>query len=133
MSIGSARKIAIGALIMAAALILCGCASITENTHAYLGVPHLAPTNPNSVQVFASEPKQPKLRLGEIILSVEGNPPRQKLEDRLKAAAAQLGADGVFIAGDRTHIYPLVYWDWWGPQTSEDWHRIIVAVAFKSQ
>jgi hypothetical protein len=127
------KQIAVWTPLLAAALILCGCATISENTHAYLGSPHLQPTNPASVQILALEPKQPKERLGEIVLSVEGNPSRQKLEEKLKAAAAQLGADGVFIVSDKTHIYPVTYWDCWGPATSEDWRRLIVAVAFKNQ
>jgi len=122
-----------GMVTMVLATVLCGCASVYESTHAYLGVSQLAPTNPDSVRIFASEPKQPKLRLGEIVLSVEGNPSRQDLERRLKVNAARLGADGVFIATDRMHIYPVTYWDWWGPQSSEYWHRVIVGVAFKFQ
>jgi hypothetical protein len=51
----------------------------------------------------------------------------------MKAAAAKLGADGVFIASDQTHIYPMVYWDYWGPATDEDWNRVIVGVAFKNK
>ncbi len=131
MNMALIKRIALGAPMLAAMMIFCGCASISENTHAYLGSPHLPPTKPDAVQVLAAEPKQPKERLGEIILSVDGNPSRQKLENKLKAAAAQLGADGVFIVSDKTHIYPITYWDCWGPATSEDWHRLIVGVAFK--
>ena len=120
-------------LPLAAGILLAGCATISENTHAYLGSPHYGPTPPNTVQVLAGEPKQPVIRLGEIILSVDGNPSREKLEQKLRVAAAQLGADGVYIASDRTHIYPLVYWDWYGPATDEDWHRLIVGVAFKNK
>jgi len=112
---------------------LCGCAGISENTHAYLGSPQFAPTRPAEVQIYPTEPKQAKQLLGEIILSTDGNPPRQKLEDKLKTAAARLGADGVYIASDKTHIFPVVYWDYWGPTSDEDWHRLIVGVAFKNK
>jgi hypothetical protein len=81
-----------GVLIMSAALIFSGCSSISENTHAYLGSPQLVPTKPDTVQVFMSEPKQPKERLGEVILSVEGNPSREKLEQKFRVEAAKLGA-----------------------------------------
>lgn len=131
MNIALTKRIIIGVPILAAMLILCGCASISENTHAYLGSTRYSPTKPDIVQIFAAEPTQPKERLGEIILSIDGNPSRQKVENKLKAAAAQLGADGVFIVSDKTHIYPIVYWDWWGPVPGEDWHRLIVGVAFK--
>jgi hypothetical protein len=118
---------------MLAALMLCGCATIYENTHAYIGSPQLAPTSPTNVRIFAAEPKQPMDRLGEVILSIDGNPPRQKVENKLKVAAAKLGADGVYIASDRTHIYPMVYYDYWGPVSEEDWHRLVVGVAFKNK
>lgn len=126
-------RIAILVLMGACALLFTGCASISETTHAYIGLPEIAPTTPDTVQVYAAEPKQPKDRLGEIILSIDGNPARQKIEQSLKIAAARLGADGVFVVSDKTHIYPMVYWDYWGPETSEDWHRLIVAVAFKNK
>jgi hypothetical protein len=126
-------RIAILALMGACVLIFAGCASIAETTHAYIGLPELAPTAPEVVQVYAAEPKQPKERLGEVILSIDGNPPRPKIEQTLKVAGAKLGADGVFVVSDKTHIYPLVYWDYWGPESSEDWHRLIVAVAFKNK
>ncbi len=119
--------------LAAAGMILAGCASISENTHAYLGSPQFSPTHAETVQVLAAEPKQPIQRLGEVILSIEGNPSRDKLEQRLKVAAARLGADGVYIVSDRTHIYPVVYWDYWGPVTDEDWHRLVVGVAFKNK
>lgn len=119
--------------MVAAALVICGCATISENTHAFVGSPVLAPTLPASVQIYAQEPKQPKERLGEIILSIEGNPSRQKVDDKLKKAAAKLGANGVYVVSDRTHIYPIMYWDYWGPITEEDWHRLIVGIAFKNK
>lgn len=126
------KRVLIGAPLLAAMLALCGCASITEQTHAYLGMPHYSPTDPAAVQLFAAEPNRPKERLGEVILSLDGNPPRDQIENRLKAGAAQLGADGIFIVKDSTHIIPVEYWDYWGPEGyAEDWHRVIVGVAFK--
>jgi len=117
---------------LAAVLTVCGCASISEHTHAYLGSPQYPPTNPNNVLVLAAEPKEPKEPLGEIILWVQGDPSRQQLEAKLREAAARLGADAVFIASDRTHIHPILYWDWWGPAgTSEEWDRHVVGVAIK--
>jgi hypothetical protein len=130
------KKARNGIPIFAAALAawaLAGCATISENTRAYLGSPQMAPSNPSNVQIFASEPARAKERLGEIMLSVEGNPPRAKVEEKLRKAAATLGADGVFVVSDQTHVSPWVYWDWCGPVTSEDWHRVIVGVAFKNK
>lgn len=123
-------------LAAAAALALtlaAGCATVSENTHAYLGSPQLAPGQPAGVKILSAEPPQPIIRLGEIILSVEGNPSRDRLEGKLRTAAARLGADGVYIASDRTQVYPYVYWDCWGPGQGEAWHRLVVGIAFKNK
>ncbi len=130
MKIRLTRRILFGGVPVVAALILTGCASVSENTHAYLGSPQLAATSPAAVQIFPAEPKQPKELLGEVILTVSGNPSRQILEAKLKAGAAHLGATGVFIASDRTHIYPVTYVDCFGPEPSEYSDRLIVGVAF---
>lgn len=122
-------------LLLAATLALCGCSSIAVNTKAYLGSPNFAPGDPARVQILAAEPKQPKERLGEVMLSVEGSPSRQKLEAKLKQAAAKLGADAVFVVYDKTHVFPVVYAGWWGGPygVSEDIRRDIIAVAIKYQ
>jgi hypothetical protein len=103
------------------------------STKAYLGSPKLAPSDPAKVTILATEPKQSIERLGEIMLSVGGNPPREKLEDTLKQAAAKLGADAVFVTYDKTHVFPVVYAGWWGSPygVSEEMRRDIVAVAIK--
>jgi hypothetical protein len=121
------------AVLLAASLVLCGCSSISVNTKAYLGSPKYAPSDPARVTILASEPKQPKEQLGEIMLSVGGNPPREKLEDMLRRAAAKLGADAVYVVYDKTHVFPVAYAGWWGGPygVSEDMRRDIVAVAIK--
>ncbi|MGD0613875.1 MAG: hypothetical protein ABSA69_00350 [Verrucomicrobiota bacterium] len=121
------------AALLATVALLSGCANISEQTHAYLGSPEYPPTAPGAVQILRAEPKRPKVLLGEIILGVEGNPSRQTLEAKLKAAAAKLGADAVFVVSDRTHVFPFVYGDWyWGPMgVTEEAHRHIVVVAIK--
>jgi hypothetical protein len=113
-------------------LVLCGCASVSVQTNAYLGSPRYSPTQPAAVQILPAEPNQPKERLGEIVLGTVGNASRDDLEKRLKTAAARLGADAVFVSYDKTHVFPVVYYDWcWPPWVSEDVRRNIVAVAIK--
>ena len=120
-------------LALAVGVFLAGCASVSERTHAYLGIPHYLPSDPNKVQIFQTEPKEAKERLGEVILAVTGKPEREEIEKKLRAAAGKLGADGAFIVYDRTHIYPVIYADYWyGPTwVSQDATRNIVAIAFK--
>ena len=119
--------------LLAASLVLCGCASITVNTKAYLASPKVPPSDPARVQILSAEPKQPNDRLGEIMLSVGGNPSREKLEQKLKRAAAGLGADAVYVVYDTTHVFPVAYGGWWGGPYGvyEAAYRDIVAVAIK--
>lgn len=120
-------------LVLAALWLLTGCASVSQRTNEYLGAPKYPPSNPATVQILQGEPQRAKERLGEIILSVDGKPKREDLEKRLREGAAELGADAVFIAYDKMHVYPMVYGDWWwGPTyVSEDSVRKVVGVAIK--
>ena len=111
-----------------------GCTSIHEQTQPYLGVPRYPPSAPETVQILTAEPNQSKDRLGEIILTVEGNPSREELEKKLKTAAAKLGADAAFVVYDKTHIFPVVYYDYWAPPwVTTDTRRSIVAVAIRNK
>ncbi len=118
--------------IMALAALASGCASINSRTHAYLGVPGFAPTQPEKVQILSAEPKtRQHERLGEIFLDIGGSPSKAAMEKRLRKEAAKLGADAVFVLKDEMHVFPVVYVDWWGPLYSQDARRAIIAVAIK--
>jgi hypothetical protein len=108
-----------------------GCASVTCRTQPGLSGPRWPASDPARVAILPGEPTRPKERLGEIFLSVEGSPSRDRLENKLKKAAAGLGADAVFIASDQTHLLPVVYGGWWGMSYSPEAYRGIVAVAIK--
>ena len=117
---------------MAASLVLCGCSSIDVNTKAYLGLPKYAPSDPAKVAILTAEPKQASERLGEVMLSVDGNPPRERIEDRLRHEAARLGANAVIVLHDKNVVFPVVYSGWWGPYgVYESVRRDIVAAAIK--
>ena len=119
-------------LVAVAAALITGCANIYTRTRAYLGVPEYQATVPEKVQILSAEPKgRPHDRLGEVFLDVGGSPSRATLEKKLRKAAANLGADAVFIVQDEMHIFPVVYVDWWGSTVSQDSRRGIVAVAVK--
>jgi hypothetical protein len=118
--------------VIGLALLLSGCASVYTNTRPYLGVASYAPTQPEKVQILAAEPKdRHHERLGEIFLDISGSPSRERVEKKVRKAAAAMGADAAFIVSDKTHIFPAYYWDWWGGSVSQDYHRGIVAVAIK--
>jgi len=120
---------------MAAALLGAGCASVSSTGNAFLGSPRYAPTEPAGVQILSGEPagSNQVVRLGQVFLDVQGRPPREELEQRLRTEAAKLGANAVYVVSDRLHIFPQVFSDFWtGPsQTFEETHRDIVAVAVR--
>ena len=122
------------AMALGAAAALCGgCASISTQSNAFLGSPHYPPTTAASVKILMEEPKQPMERLGQVFLSVEGQPKREDLERRLREEAARLGANAVFVVSDKLHVFPYVYWDpWWGPSGNfEETRRDIVGIAVR--
>jgi hypothetical protein len=108
-----------------------GCSSIAVRTQPFLGVGQYPPTDPNRVEVLTAEPNRPKERLGEVFIEVSGQPDRQAIESKLKAAAAKLGADAAFIVSDQTRIFPVYYVDYWGTTARQASQRGIIAVAVK--
>ena len=130
------RRILVGVFGTAAylvlALALVGCASVSEQSHAYLNSPRVAPTSPDRVALLTGEPTRPKDRLGEVRLTIEGEPSRDDIEAKLRGGAAKLGADAVFVVYDRIHVIPIVYAGWYGPVgVSEARRREIVGIAVK--
>ena len=108
-----------------------GVFSFTCRSQPSLGGPGFPASDPARVAILTSEPARAKDRLGEIFLSVEGSPSRDRLEKKLKKAAAGLGADAVIIVSDQTHLFPVYYGGWWGTSVSQEAQRGIVAVAVK--
>jgi hypothetical protein len=119
-------------LLAALAALVCGCSSVSTHINPYLGIASFPATDPAHVQILAAEPKDRKHdRLGEVFLDVEGNPAKATLEKKLRAAAANLGADAAFVVSDQTRIFPVVYVNYWGPYWTQDPRRGIVAVAIR--
>ncbi len=116
---------------LAAAWLGAGCSTVTCRTQPTLGGPRFPASDPARVAILAAEPNRLKDRLGEIFISVEGSPSRDRIEKKLKKAAAGLGADAVFIAADQTHLYPVIYGGWWGASYTTEAQRGIVGVAIK--
>ena len=113
------------------ALLLTACSGISTRTQPYVGVPNYPPAEPKNVEILTTEPTRPKDRLGEIVLDISGEPSKSDIEKAIKEKAARLGADGAFIVYDRTHIFPVVFTDWWVQDVRQELQRAIVAVAFK--
>jgi hypothetical protein len=124
------------ALIAAAGLGLfaTGCSTVAINTTQYVGVPKFAPTDPMSVQVLRVSPVTPNIRLGEVIAQPQGSPSATEIEQKLKNAAAKLGANAVVIVEDRTMVTgAVVTGPWWGRSASPTLGQVVVGVAIRYQ
>lgn len=126
-------------LIAALAGILTSCASVDGTAAQYVGVSHYPPSNPAAVQILHAAPKEPHERLGEVVIdaSTDPAPPVSKVEEKVRAEAAKIGADAAVIMTDRIQNegYYTTGGGWyWGNQTAEPiLGRKIVAVAIKYQ
>ncbi len=118
-------------LLIGFSLWLAGCASISTRTHVYTGAPKYPPADPLKVQILRVAPTRPHDRLGEIALDATDDPSRERVEKKLKKAAAKLGADALVVVFDQRRLFPVVYVDWWGATFSAQEHHGIIAIAIK--
>lgn len=91
--------------ICGSVMLLTGCASVAPvRIVPAEGVPHYPPTDPTSVTVLHSEPPRPFEILGQVILDPGHTLPVPEMEQKLRQAAASLGANAVFISSDMTTL-----------------------------
>jgi len=120
------------ALLVAA--LATGCSYVNSHTITYLGVPRPAPVDPARIEILQVPPSRPHDRLGEVVIdaSLTPAPKTEKIEGRLRAEAAKLGADAVLVAQDQATTSG--YWmtgPWWSATMSPVQSRVIVGVALK--
>jgi hypothetical protein len=119
-------------LVLVALVYMGGCNYVTVNTRPYLGVPQYPPTNPATVEILRTAPLSPHERLGEIYLEPTGNPTVTEMEQKLRQAAAKMGAEAAVLVADRTMLMgATVAGPWYGRQISPDFQRVIIAVAIR--
>ncbi len=129
------KRMAIAAILLMIAAVLttiAGCNYVTVNTRPYLGMPSYPPTDPASVEILRTEPLRPHERLGEITLEPQGSPSVTEMEQKLREAAAKMGANAAVLVADRTmRMGAVVTGPWYGRQVSPEFQRFIVAVAIR--
>jgi hypothetical protein len=97
--------------ICGSVMLLAGCASVVAPVRIVPaeGVPHYPPTDPSSVTVLRSEPPRPFETLGQVVLDPGHTLPVPEMEQKLRQAAASLGANAVFISSDMTTLKGPVF------------------------
>jgi hypothetical protein len=127
-----AAQSTVGILVSLMLLLLAGCSYVTVDTRQYLGMPQYPPTNLANVPLLREPPTRPHIRIAEIFVEPQGNPPVTEIEQKLLQAAAKIGADAAVLVADRTmRMGAFVSGPWYGRQISPDFQRVIIAVAIK--
>ena len=123
----------VSAAAAATLLVVSGCNTINLQTNQYIGVQTYPPTDPATIQVMRTEPTRPNVKLGEITVEPSSmDTPVSKIEAKLQAAAAKMGANAVVIVVDRTQqMGAVVTGGWYDRQVSPVIGRVIVGVAIR--
>lgn len=128
------RSLFTRALPAVCGVLLAACATLDATTTAYVGAPHVRPSNPGTVEILRTEPTRPHDRLGEISVeaSTEPAPPITEVEDKVRAEAAQLGADAAVVVVDRIQpVGAYVSGPWWDRSIDTITGHKLVAVAIR--
>jgi hypothetical protein len=129
---GPSRAVALSAILCA--LLLISCAHVSTTTTQYVGAPHQPPSDPAKVELLRTQPTRPHDRLGEIVVdaSTDPAPPITEVEEKLRKAAASIGADAAVIVYDRVQpVGVFVSGGYWNRTATTITGRKLVGVAIK--
>jgi hypothetical protein len=129
----SARAYRWVALILLAGTLV-ACAKMDVRTTEYVGAPRYQPVDPHSVQILRTEPTVPHDRLGEVEVdaSTDPAPPIVKVDEKLTAAAAKLGANAVVVVYDRVQpVAAHVTGPYWGRSIETVSGRKVIGIAIR--
>jgi len=119
-------------LPMIVLFLLAGCSMVTVQSQRYLGVPTYAATDPSTVEILRTVPTRPNVRLGEISLEPQDHPPVSELDEKLRVAAAKMGANAAVIVANKTEIVGAwVTGPWFAREADPIYGRVIIAVAIR--
>jgi hypothetical protein len=110
--------------------LLSSCATPDTTVTPYAGAPHYPPSDPSKVEILHAEPTRPHDLLAEIVVDDYTKPPAPitEVEDKLRNAAAKIGADAAVVDSDNVESTKLVGV---GHPSSTITDRKLVGVAIK--
>ncbi len=88
--------------IIGSVMLLAGC--VASHSKLPLKGRRIIATDPASVMVLRSEPLRPFETLGQVVLDQGHTLPVPEMEQKLRHAAASIGANAVFIISDMTAL-----------------------------
>jgi len=120
-------------LAVAGLLSLTGCSTVYISSNQYIGGPIYAPSDPNLIVILNTQPIRPNVRLGEVTAEPSSDKvSAQEIQQKLRAAAAKMGADAVVIVSDRDQVTgAVVSGGWMVRSVQPTMSRVIVGVAIK--
>jgi len=92
-------------VIIVAVSLFTGCPTAnTVRIMPTVGMPAYSPTDPTKVMILRTQPLRPFETLGQIILEPEAALSVPEMEEKLRQAAASMGANAVVIISDMTML-----------------------------
>jgi hypothetical protein len=116
------------------AAVLAACATVDVQSSQYIGGPSYPPTDPKNVQILRTEPTAPHDRLGEVMAdaSTDPPPPVAEIEEKLRQAAAKMGANAVVVVLDRVQpVAAYVTGPYWGRSIESVSGRKVIGIAIR--
>jgi hypothetical protein len=116
------------------AVALPACATVDVQSTQYIGGPSYQPTDPKNVQILRTEPRAPHDRLGEVMVdaSTDPPPPVVEIEQKLRQAAAKMGANAVVVVLDRVQpVAAYVTGPYWGRSIESVSGRKVIGIAIR--
>ena len=128
------RLLSLG-LALATLFLVTGCQTVSITSTQTIGGPTYPPSDPAVVQILRTIPAKPHVRLGEVRAEPsDESVPAAKIEEALRKAAAQMGADAAVVVYDHTQVTgAFVTGPWYGRSIERIEGRVVIAVAIKYQ
>ncbi len=84
------------------------------------------------MQILQTPPNVAHVRLGQITAEPSGNPTKEMIQTKLRAAAAAIGANAVVIVADRNQVVGAYVTGGWGyRQVQPVTGRVIIGIAIR--
>ena len=126
------RNVPLAAALLACALLVTGCHTVSTSLVPYVGLPKYPPSDPAKIEILQKDPTRTFEKLGEVTASPDEGTSAATIEAALRKEAARLGADAVVLVYDKMQVIGSRVWGpAWAPEISNVNQRVIVVVAIK--
>lgn len=120
-------------VVLSALLTQVGCSTLSASSRRYPDAPLYPPTDPSQVELLQNDPSIPFVRLGEVTVSLDGNPSQPDIASALAKQAALLGATAMVVVYSGSASMGVMYSGaLWAPtDPSQAGQPVVIAVAIR--